>query len=58
MIYIGILVGECFVVEWSISVSGYGWNRSENVGLSNENIGENFIFWKFKVFFGRFVCGG
>jgi len=36
-----ISVGERSVVGRSISVSGYGRSRSENVGLSNENIGEN-----------------
>lgn len=53
-----LLVGECFVLGWSIFLKIYGWNRSENVGLSNENIGENLMFWKFKGFFIRFVFGG
>lgn len=53
-----VLVGECFVLEWSICVSRCGWSGSENVGLSNVNIGENLMFWKFKGFFVRFVYGG
>ena len=53
-----ISVGERSVVGRSISVSGYGRSRSENVGLSNENIGENPIPRKPKVSSGRFVRGG
>ena len=53
-----ISVGERSVVGRSISGSGYGRNRSENVGLSNENIGENPIPRKPKVSSGRFVRGG
>lgn len=52
------MVGECFVLEGSKCESGGWWSGSENVGLSNENIGENLMFWKFKVFFVRFVYGG
>jgi hypothetical protein len=57
-IYIYISVGERSVVDRSTSVSGYGRSRSENVGLSNENIGENPIPRKPKVSSGRFVRGG
>ena len=57
-IYIDISVGERSVVGRSISVSGYGRSRSENVGLSNENIGENPIPRKPKVSSGRLVRGG
>ena len=53
-----ISVGERSVVGRSISVSGYGRSRSENVGLSNENIGENPIPRKPKVSSGRLVHGG
>ena len=53
-----ISVGERSVVDRSISVSGYGRSRSENVGLSNENIGENPIPRKPKVSFDRFVREG
>ena len=53
-----ISVGERSVVGRSISVSGYGRSRSENVGLSNENIGENPIPRKPKVSSGRLVRGG
>jgi hypothetical protein len=53
-----ISVGERSVVGRSISGSGYGRNRSENVGLSNENIGENPIPRKPKVSSGRLVRGG
>ncbi len=52
------MVGECFVLGGSNCVSGGGWSGSENVGLSNVNIGENLMFWKFKGFFVRFVYGG
>ena len=34
-----ISVGERSVVGWSVSGKMRGRNRSENVGLSNENIG-------------------
>ena len=53
-----ISVGERSVVGRSINVSGYGRSRSENVGLSNENIGENPIPRKPKVSSGRLVRGG
>ena len=53
-----ISVGERSVVGRSISVSGYGRSRSENVGLSNENIGENPIPRKSKVSYGRLVRVG
>ena len=53
-----ISVGERSVVGRSISVSGYGRSRSENVGLSNENIGGNPIPRKPKVSSGRLVRGG
>jgi hypothetical protein len=53
-----ISVGERSVVGRSISGSGYGRSRSENVGLSNENIGENPIPRKPKVSSGRLVRGG
>jgi len=36
----------------------YGQNRSENVGLSNENIGENPMPRKSKDSSTRFVHGG
>ena len=55
---VNISVGERSVVGRSISVSGYGRSRSENVGLSNENIGENPIPRKPKVSSGRLVRGG
>lgn len=55
---LNISVGERSVVGRSISVSGYGRSRSENVGLSNENIGENPIPRKPKVSSGRLVRGG
>ena len=51
-------VGERSVVDRSNSESGYGRSRSENVGLSNENIGENPIPRKPKVSSGRLVRGG
>ena len=53
-----VSVEERSVVDRSISVSGYGRSRSENVGLSNENIGENPIPRKPKVSSGRLVRGG
>ena len=53
-----ISVGERSVIDRSISESGYGQSRSENVGLSNENIGENPIPRKPKVSSGRLVRGG
>ena len=56
--FIYISVGERSVVGRSISVSGYGRSRSENVGLSNENIGENPIPRKPKGSSGRLVRGG
>jgi hypothetical protein len=55
---LNISVGERSVVGRSISGSGYGRSRSENVGLSNENIGENPIPRKPKVSSGRLVRGG
>ena len=53
-----ISVGERSVIGRSTSVSGYGRDRSENVGLSSENIGENPIPRKPKVSSGRLVRGG
>ena len=53
-----ISVGERSVVGRSISVSGYGRSRSENVGMSNEKISENLIRRKSKVSWGRFVRPG
>jgi hypothetical protein len=51
-------VGERSVLGRSISVSGCGQNRSENVGLSSENIGENPMPRKPKGSFARFVHKG
>ena len=51
-------VGQRSVVGRSIRVSGYGRSRSENVGLSNENMGGNPIPRKPKVPSGRLVRGG
>ena len=51
-------VGERSVVGRSINVSGCGQSRSENVGLSSENIGENPMPRKPKDSFGRFVREG
>ena len=56
--YLIISVGERSVVGRSISVSRCGRSRSENVGLSSENIGENPMPRKPKVSFGRLVRGG
>ena len=42
----------------SANVSGCGLDRSENVGLSSENIGENPISRKPKGSSGRLVRGG
>jgi hypothetical protein len=51
-------VGERSVVGRSVSVNGRGQSRSENVGLSSENIGENPMPRKPKGSSGRFVHGG
>ena len=42
----------------SISVSGCGLHRSENVGLSSENMGENPMHRNHKGSSGRLVRGG
>ena len=42
----------------SISVSGCGLHRSENVGLSSENMGENPMHRNPKGSSGRLVRGG
>ncbi len=52
------LVGERSIIERSNSESDYGQNGSENVGLSNENIGENPMLRNPKVSSARFVHGG
>jgi hypothetical protein len=51
-------VGERSVVVRSISVSRCGRSRSENVGLSSENIGENPMPRNPKGSSGRLVRGG
>ena len=51
-------VEERSVLGRSVSVSGRGRDRSENVGLSSENIGENPMPRKPKVSSGRFVHRG
>ena len=51
-------VGERSVIGRSVSVSGRGQIRSENVGLSSENIGENPMLRKPKVSSGRLVRRG
>ena len=51
-------VGERSALGRSSSVSKGGRRGSENVGLSNENIGENPIPRKPKVSSGRLVRGG
>lgn len=51
-------VGERSVLGWSFFEEKYGQNRSENVGLSNENIGENPMLRKSKGSSTRFVHGG
>jgi len=53
-----ISVGERFIVGRSFSESGNGRNKSENVGLSSENIGENPMLRNPKVSFGRVVREG
>jgi hypothetical protein len=53
-----ISVGERSVVDRSINGSECGRSRSENVGLSSENIGENPMPRKPKVSLGRLVRGG
>ena len=55
---ITISVGERFIVGRSFSESGNGRNKSENVGLSSENIGENPMLRNPKVSFGRVVREG
>ena len=52
------MVGERSAVGRSISVSMYGRRGSENVGLSNENIGENPMPRKPKGSSARLVHGG
>jgi len=47
-----------FFLGWSWRVSFSGLKRSENVGLSNENIGENPMPRKPKGSIARFVLGG
>jgi len=47
-----------FFNEWSRHVSFYGRWRSENVGLSNENIGENPMPRKPKGSIARLVLDG
>ena len=51
-------VEERSVVVRSINENGCGQIRSENVGLSSENIGENPMPRKPKGSFGRFVREG
>ena len=51
-------VGERSALGGSTCVSMCGRSGSENVGLSNENIGENPMPRKPKVSFTRFVHGG
>lgn len=51
-------VEERSVFGRSNSVSSCGLSRSENVGLSNENIGGNPMPRKSKVSFARFVHEG
>ena len=51
-------VGERSVLDRSVSESERGRIRSENVGLSSENIGENPMPRKPKVSSGRFVHRG
>ncbi len=51
----GISVEERSVFVRSNSVSSYGLSRSENVGLSNENIGGNPMPRKPKGSLARFV---
>lgn len=53
-----ISVGERSVLDRSINESEYGQNGSENVGSSNENIGENPMLRKSKVSFARVVHKG
>ena len=47
-----------FYVGRSVSVSGRGLHRSENVGLSSENMGENPMPRNPKGSSGRLVRGG
>ena len=56
--YIMLSVEERFVLVRSKSVSVCGLFKSENVGLSNENVGGNPIPRKPKVSFARFVHKG
>lgn len=51
-------VGERSALERSTRVSGVGRSGSENVGLSNENIGENPMPRKPKDSSARFVHSG
>ena len=52
------LVRERFALEGSTRESNGGQSGSENVGLSNANIGENPMPRKPKGSFARFVHGG
>ena len=49
------LVGKCSFLEGSICASSGGRSRSENVGLSDANIGENPMPRKPKGSSARFV---
>ncbi|KAG2642211.1 hypothetical protein PVAP13_2KG284438 [Panicum virgatum] len=51
-------VGEHSALEGSKRERGGRQSGSENVGLSNENIGENPMPQKPKVFSARFIHGG
>lgn len=57
-IFENMSVGERSVLGWSVFEKEYGQDRSENVGLSNENIGENPMLRKSKGSSTRFVHGG
>ncbi len=52
------MVGERSIVGRSKNESAYGRSGSENVGLSNENVGENPTLRNPKVSSARFVHGG
>lgn len=52
------VVGERSVLGRSVTVRKHGRNRSETVGLSSENIGENPMHRKTKGSHGRFVHVG
>ncbi|CAN1148177.1 hypothetical protein LINPERPRIM_LOCUS37936 [Linum perenne] len=51
-------VGERCALGGSTRVSGCGRSGSENVGLSNANIGENLMPQKPKGSSARFIHGG